>query len=241
MGIHAVCSLKVFIWSFLVACFLLTACLPSNDALSDIKHYRIGQHDLYIPYAYVRFGYTSVGVGGDSGLIQAYYPGGAPVLEDTNVLFRRGLWYKNVRILFTDLAKYPSFNLEKVLQKNIELYGATTSVGDQYGLMYQTQPPSTEHTWPNELWIEKDRHASVSFISCREKYADGVVPQCTHHFYDDRFWYQISYDKQLLQEWRLIRENVLALMASFESEETARAFIVEQIPKTIPMQKGESP
>lgn len=231
---------KLIRWCIVFAIGLLTACLPSNDKLQEVTHYRIGRYDLYIPYAYVQFHWTSIGIGSPSGLIQAYYPGSAPVMDDPNALYKRDLWQKNVRILFSDLSRYPDFDPEKGLAGAVHLFKASNVVGEQYGLSHQTQPDDIKNDW-DELWIERKNGHLISYISCRKEYAEGVVPYCAHHFWDNRFDYKVSYDKRLLPEWRLIRENVLALMGSFESEEAARAFIADQISKTLPTQKGENP
>lgn len=224
----------------IVIVFLSTACIPSNAETQKITPYRVGQHDLYVPDAYVRFAWTSVGVGGPSGLLQAYFPGSAPVLEEPKDLVQRGLWHKNIRILFSNAVSNPDFDPEKGLAAVARLFKADKVMGERYGLTHQTQSDEAKSYW-DDLWVERDDEELLSYVNCSKNYADEVVPHCEHHFWDERFVYKVTYDKRLLPEWRLIRENVVALMASFRSEESARVFLADQISKTLPIQTGESP
>jgi len=61
----------------------------------------------------MRFNYTSVG--NESGLIQAYYPGGAPMLKEPGQVWKEGNGYKSVSILFNDMARYPNYNFKEGL------------------------------------------------------------------------------------------------------------------------------
>ena len=216
----------------------VSGCQPSSSVQFQINEYHVGEHTLYIPRAYTHLDTTSIG--DESGLIQAFYPGSAPVIQNRKILWEQGKWYKNVRIHFDDVSQY-KINPEKSLQSQITRFKAFKVVGEQYGLIYRTQPENIKNDH-DELWVEKDKSGKVvSRIQCKKKYHETVIPQCSHRFYSENFKYKVSYDKRLLPEWKLIRENVLALMASFESHQAAHDFVDEQYHATYAYQMEETP
>jgi hypothetical protein len=206
----------------------------SRDGLpydSRVSYYVVDGNDLYIDRLYIATPLS--GVDDMSGLIDAYYPGGAPILKSMSELRDEGKYYKKISLLFTGLGNYPGFdpniNPSKVLHERIRSAKATKIVGEQYGLTYQTQPDDVKNDL-DEIWIERDDGLRTSFISCRKKISARNVPQCTHIYYDEDFFYRIRYDKRLLPEWQTIRDNVVAMFESFRSKETSQAFLKQQIP-----------
>ncbi len=202
-----------------------------------IKEYQIGNHKLYIPIAYGRLKgelFTDTG-----GYFKTYYPGGAPIIQNPVILKKQGKWYRSVMVHFKDIAQHSKFTPEKGIQAHIDLMKTTKVIGQQYGLTRQTQPDDIQNDW-DDIWIESATEPNVSYITC-SKPRDSVVPQCTHYFYDHNFKYDISYDRRLLPDWRIIRKNVLSMMRSFESKESAKNFITNQFKATYEEQMGEKP
>ena len=185
--------------------------------LTDIQHVVVGGKDLYIPKAYTHFSYTTIGT--KSALIQAFYPGDVPVLDDPNELWRHGEGDGNIRILFSRQEKWPP---RAVLEGQIALAKAYKNVGEQYSAIHLTQNKK-ENWWKNDLWVEDDLKGF--FVSCTEKQAETSVPQCSHTFYYDGFYFDISYAKKNLPDWKLIKTNVLKLYNSFKTPQTALAYI----------------
>ena len=203
------------------SCFFLCSCLPESKVKAPepqtMTHARIMGHPFYIPDAYLSAPYTSIG--NESALIQAWYPGNLPVPGDPNKLWKQGEWHKNVRILITYVPK-PS--IERVLEARLETRHATKVVGEEYGLIHQTQPEGqvADH---DDLWIERESGKLKSFISCSEDFVANV-PQCKHMMNIESFSLKIHYNKNLLPHWNLIRDNVVSLFDSFSSAETAQAY-----------------
>ena len=208
--------------------------------VQNIHKANVGGHELFIPKGYMSTSHSSAG--GESGSIDTYYPGSAPILRGPSDLWKEDKWYKNVSILFYDLYRNGSRDFEKDAQNGLQgfesHFRATKIVGNQYGLIYQTQPDNIKNDL-DELWIERDGDRLISFINCGKKISERTTPQCTHYFRDGWFSYQILYDKRLLPEWKMIQTNVLALMQSFRSEKAAQEFIRQQIPIAYKQQIGE--
>lgn len=216
--------LKNCLW--LISFLFLLSCDSGEQRQYRIIHAKVGTHNLYIPDLYMRTAFSSVGK--ESGYIHAWYPGSAPILRDPKQLWKEGEWYKNIGILFYDKSEYSKRDLEIVLKGQIDIFKAYKVVGDQHGLIYQTQPDDIKND-KNEVWIERENGILKSFITCGKKFAEGIIPQCIHFSEDENFLYHISYDKRLLPEWTLIRTNALTLMNSFKTEIDAKNFVMIQI------------
>jgi|TARA_R110000772_G_scaffold111960_1_gene216071 hypothetical protein len=224
---------------------ILAACIPSGDDETKGKYefvvnrYEIGEHVLHIPYAYTRFHLTSVG--GESGLIQAYYPGSSPVIQGTENLRESGKYVNRVHILFTDLKRYQGFDPKKSLQGAVDHFAATELAGQEFGLTKLTQAKGVPNPdYKDELWIASEPSTEIVYISC-SKEARAPAPQCKHKFYDDKFLYSVTYDKRQLKNWATIRDNVIELMHSFRSAEAAEEFVREKFYETYFEQMGEKP
>ena len=210
---------------FIVSIFLVS-CAPQKKKPSDTQviEYTVDGKKLYIPYAYVKFGYTSVG--GKSGLIQAFYPGSTPVPGDPNELWEKGEWYKDVRILFTNP---PDPHPQVVLESMKKFYKADLYAGEQYGLKHLTQS-NPDQAYNEDIWIEDEK--AGDFISCSEKTdRDDPVQTCKHVFLTGKTYFKISYDRRLLPEWKLIKNNVVEMFNSFQSADTAAAYIQQFYPE----------
>ncbi|MCB1783392.1 MAG: hypothetical protein KDI13_05300 [Alphaproteobacteria bacterium] len=219
-------SKKKYLFIIAQCIFFISACTPQGTKNSaDIKIIEtiVNGENLYIPHAYLKFGYTSVG--DKSGFLQAYYPGSSPVPGDPKELFKQGEWYKNVRILFTN---YPKPNPQGVLQNNIETQKTDKTIGEEYGLVHLTQSDQ-DQAFHRDIWV--DSFDDGSFIRCSKKTdADDPVQICEHLFNIGQTSLSISYDKRLLPEWKLIKKNVWAMYESFKSPKTAIAYITEFYP-----------
>lgn len=204
----------------LLLVFITGACdaAPSlSNEITIVERIVAGQR-LYIPDVYLDFPYTSAG--GQSALIQAYYPGSMPVPDDPQKLWEQGEWYKNVRILFTERGKPPS---REFLDTRIEFSKTFKNDGVQYGLTALTQD-NPDDASRDDIWIE-DAELGF-FINCTGKrHKDDDSQICTHYFSQNDYRFRVSYNKKILSDWKLIKSNVLALFDSFESRETATAYI----------------
>ena len=211
-----------YIFLILILCLACTGC-KKEHAESELIHRQIMGKDFYIPHAYVDMPYTSIG--NKSALLQAYYPGDMPVPGDANDLWKKGEWYKNVRTL---MSYVPKPSIERSYQGIVvDLRHATKVVKTEYGLIHQTQPENQVQDF-DDFWIESETGKIKSYISCGEASVQNA-PQYSHHFYIDHFYFQISYDKRLLPEWKTIHEHVVAMFKSFESPESAKAYF-ENLP-----------
>ena len=219
---------------FAIFCAFLFIAFKIRDAhderIANIRHEvhkrMVGGDIYYVPKAYYRLpnnNITSEGM-----YLTTYYPGNAPVIQSPKALKERGLWHKNIRISAVSLTRYSRFTPEKALPAVMEFNIATNFVGEQYGLKYYTQPKG--HRLENdrdEFWVESDKEPNVSYVACSKKVMKHQTPQCYHSFYDSRFNYNVHFDKRLLPEWKTIQDNVLELMRSFESKETAQAYLTK--------------
>jgi hypothetical protein len=215
-----------------VACVVATPDYPSS---TPVIHKKIGKHDLNIPQPYARdLGFGGSGGSINDGFLETYYPGGAPLPAGGPGPYGKPT-SKRIRIQFHDLDQIPEpyrdTGPEKFLEGRLQNSQAYHVVGEQYGLTYQEQPdnPRKAHVTHNEFWIERKDGKLVSFIECN---GEGDVRHCNHYFRDSNFSYQVVFDKTYLPEWSTLRANVIALMDSFMSDESARAFLIDQISKS---------
>src|SRR5690606_32568049 len=117
----------------------------------EIKSHKVGEHELYVPIAYDRL--TGNNITTEGAYLTAYYPGGAPVIQNPRVLKRQDKWYRHIGISAEDLGRYKNHTPEKALQAMVAFNQATKVAGEQYGLTYQTQPDHIQND-RRELWIE---------------------------------------------------------------------------------------
>jgi hypothetical protein len=212
----------------------IALCLAAAIGYSPVAHRVVGKHDLYIPQPYTRdAGFGLKGASIFDGFITTHYPGDAPLPAggpDPD-----GKWsLKRIRIEFKDLDQIPQPYRDKgpakFLEDRLRNSQAYHVLGEQYGLIHQEHPnnPDKVHKVHDEFWIERKDGALVSFIECD---VDAPYPNCNQFFRDDKFSYQVFFYKIYLPEWSHIRANVIALMNSFRSEETALAYLAEQSSK----------
>lgn len=228
-------SILVNLTIAVIAATLLWSCFPDSqetDQLSEngeiasanieekfqITERVVGGNKLYVPNVYLSTSYTSLG--DDSGLLQAYYPGSTPIPDDPQSLWEQGEWYKNVRILFT---YPPKPDPAGVMASMITLNRADLKAGEKYGLRHYTQSDVEQRIFRKDIWIEDD--TSGSFIMCSKKQADNEVPLCQHIFSIGDASIKIRYNKQLLPDWEIIKENVSDMYESFFSKESALIYV----------------
>lgn len=205
---------------------IVAACGPpqgSNRNNVEIISGEIGGTTYYVPRDYLKL--KSRGLADDNIYIQTMYPDFAPLTERPNELWRRGEWYRNVRILANYYEK-PA-GTQKLAEGNIERLHAHQIVGNEYGLVHRTQPEGyVQDTW--DVWLEysdRDSTEVLSFITCTE----SSVPQCALHTYSDRFHVKAHFNKMLLPEWKFIKNNVSMMMNSFRDEDSSRQFVINAI------------
>jgi len=222
-----------------VAAILLSGCSKSTKDQSsptDIVQANIGGRDFYIPKAYLDRPYTSVGP--TSALLQAWYPGDQVVPGKPDQLWREKQWYMNVRILI-DWVPEPA--MQRVLASQIRLQKATNRVGIEYGLIHQTQlrPEKSDH---DDLWIDTNTNDVQMFVACSHLQNTAKihsVPQCKHYMHIGHFLIEINYNRRLLPHWNEIQGHVTDLFNSFQSKETASAYLNDLI--TSQNHEGDQP
>lgn len=215
--------MKLCSFIILIFTFTLAACDQGDKA--QIYHAKIGEHDVYIPREYVRFGTTSIGT--EAALLQTWYPGGAIVPGKLEDLWKKGENWKSVRVLINDLILDQSF--DEFSKKSTPIFNATELVENQYGLVHMTQPQGkVKDHW--DIWYEKEDGKNISYITCTEKITQTSVPQCMHNFFmSPGFSVTITYDKKLLPEWKTIQANVKSMVDSFRDPETSKESILERL------------
>ncbi len=210
----------------IVLCGLLVSCLPSKEKSSQIVHANLGGHDIYIPKDYLKFGHTSVG--NESALLQAWYPGAAiPPGRDAAKLLKERIWWKNIMILISVIK--PKLPFSVTAPESVKYLKATELVGKEYGLIHMTQPEGGIKD-NYDVWFEMRDNEVQSYITCSEKLGQKHYPQCNHWLrIEQNFSIQISYNRDLLPEWKKISDNVKSMFESFQSAETASEFLQKQI------------
>ncbi len=195
----------------------------SDQYSKEIKEYVVGGERYYIPKVYTNFSYTSVGA--QSALIQAWYPGSTPVLDDPKDLRKEGRWFWNVRILFS---YPPKPNPVGVMNSRISLNKADKEIGREYGLVHYSQFDENRG-FNDDIYIEDSK--SGAFIACGKKKTPlDNIQLCEHHFSKGNVSFEITYNKRLLSDWSLIKENVLAMHHSFKSSHEAELYLRKFLP-----------
>jgi hypothetical protein len=205
----------------LIAVSVLLAGCPdkaAKQATPQLVQANIGGQNIYIPKAYLNMGYT--GVGSESALIQAWYPGDKVVPGDPDDLWWKKQWYNNVRILVSWYPKPTS--MDQALDTQLKLLHATTIVGVEYGLVHQTQPPGAMPD-DDDLWIDKIPGDTSLFIACDDANL-YPAPQCKEYFVSGTYYIQANYNRRLLPHWKSLHDHVLSLLNSFKSPQSASAY-----------------
>ena len=226
--------MKVFknrkIW--LVACGLwLVACglllVESKEAVSqeeiEVVKGEIAGQAYYVPKSYFKFSnryFTD-----DNINLQFMNPDFQPLSGTLQNLWEKREYYKNVSVLANSVPK--PIGAHKFANVRIESLKATEIVGEEYGLIHQKQPKEEIQDF-EDVWLEEKGGEYLSIIECSEKIIESAIPQCSYHLYWESFHIAVDFDKRLLPEWKKIKNNTLALLESFKSEETARAFLEER-------------
>lgn len=203
------------ILSLLVSTAWFLSALQAGE-LGGTTKYRIGDHTLYIPEAFLSTRLTNVSDKG--GTIQAYYPGNIPLPDTPSNLDKKGEWGKNISILFQDISQMERFTPEKLLPGFIKLYDTTDEIGKRYGLVHLHRPPASDNNFRKEIYVESSPEDITSLILCDENVRENKrIPVCIHYFHRGPFSYQVRYRKPLLPDWKLIKLNVTGLLDSFSS------------------------
>lgn len=219
---------------FLAISLILVACLPSKDRQISADTARIIRGEIdgqayYVPEVYFVPNSSRMSDPKNFSIyIQVLYPEFSPILEPTQSLWTRGEGYRYVQILAKHNQgkkfKYASEAAQTRLDAIIRGRKTTQVVGEEYGLLHQTQTPDGIQDF-DDVWIEKKDDRIVSHITCGEKILKTDVPQCVHWTYWDNFFMELRYDKRLLPEWEVVQEEARALFDSFKSEQTTRTFL----------------
>jgi hypothetical protein len=164
-----------------------------------------------VPNEYIDFPYTSIG--DESGFIQAYYPGNAPLPDTYENLAAADLWEKNILILFTSRSKYPEYNVNKTLEAFKALYRTDRRATDGDLTKFDQSLPADAHK--DDLWVSQDSGNGAVLIKCLDDHSGAKAPQCTLYFSDDIFVYEVDFNKKYFPDWALIESNSHALIRSF--------------------------
>lgn len=213
-------------YSILLFCFFICGCLPDEAQNYEIINAKLGDVTLYIPKEYVKFRHTSIGT--ESALLQAWYPGAAPVPgDDSTELWKQGIWWKNVMILVS-MRHDTTIPFDKGTKSSIKYLRATEFAGDEYGLQHYTQAPDDHNQDLYDVWLEKDNDFIISRITCTEKISELSKPNCTHYFFWNDLSAKITFDRRFLSDWKTINQNVTSMLESFQSPESAQTFLRTQ-------------
>lgn len=203
----------------IVVAALLVSCGQAGGASEEVKirQYSVGGIRLFVPDAYLNTKGSSIGR--DAAFIQTFYPGSMPITEDPMELWRKGEWYKNINIVFqqADPSRAPH-----VLNGQINLTKSFKSAGSRHGLQHFTQESESD-SFKNDIWI--DDKESGSFISCDDAQDAPANPQCTQYLFSETLFVQITYSKEFLPKWGLIKSNVLDMINSFQARDTAIEYV----------------
>ncbi len=222
----------------IISSYLLAACLPEKNEEIDVDNIKIiegqiGQEKYYVPEPYL-FPLTKQ-VGPESILLQIHYPSFAPLSETTEEMWKRGDLWQSYRILVNHIpnAKMP---FDEFATRAISGKAATEIVGEEYGLIHKTQrdDPNNEYLWQlDDVWYEQDSGRTKSYIICSEKIHENSVEICQHYFrVNPKFFFKITFNKKLLQHWKTIQEQSVALFHSFESPKIAKDFLLSRVNQT---------
>jgi hypothetical protein len=219
-------------------CLFLTGCLPSKEKQLSADTAKIVKGEIdgqtyYVPEVYfVPMASRMSDPKSFSIYVQVLYPEFSPILELTQNLWTRGESYRYIHILAKHNQgkkfDHASEAAQTRLDASIRGRKTTQVVGEEYGLLHQTQTPDGIQDF-DDVWIEKIDDRIISHITCGEKILKTDVPQCVHWTYWGNFFMEVYYDKRLLPEWKGVQEKARALFDSFKSEKTARAFLSERL------------
>lgn len=209
-----------------VLCLCLAACVPEKNNSLSSKNTRIIEGQIndvtyFIPENY--FVPTSKSILHDSFYLRAIYPQFAPITIDMQTLWDLNLQHRKIDILaqYAPNALPPDQFVKSVIDGTWKAYEI---VGEEYGLIHQTQPEGYNQD-NHDMWIEKKDRSYVSYVNCSKKLSEISVPHCSDHFFKDGFHVKVNFDKRLLPEWKIIREKTIDLIDSFHSPESAKEFI----------------
>jgi hypothetical protein len=149
----------------------------------------------------------------DSAMILVMYPDFKPPTERPNDLWKRGEWYRNIRILFADLKTMKS--LDTILKNRIARLETSRIIGEEYGLIYQTQEEENPKDW-GELWVEQEGYPA--YIECSSPKSGNPILRCKHVMNWKNLYIHLSYDKKFLPHWQAIKDNVIRILEEFEVE-----------------------
>jgi hypothetical protein len=206
-------------------CFFLLSCLPFKAKEPEIIHARLGQHELFIPKAYVGFRHTSVG--NESALLVTWYPGSdIPPGNNGGELLRQGIWWKHVQILIT--ANSASLDFDTVAKKSIDHLKATEFAGNEYGLAHYEQKSIPKND-KRDVWFELKEGKITAYITCSDVIGGPPVPHCSLYQSIGPLRFEASFNRRLLPEWSTIRQNILEMIESFWSEESSINYVSERL------------
>lgn len=180
----------------------------SRDPMRVVRHQIVNGQDLWIPVPYFMHFAPPDGVTKDV-LLVVMYPDLNPITENYTKLWKEGKWVNNVMILFGD--RTGRRDMQYMYESFVRGFHATKFVGNIHGLEFYTEPGEGTR---GDLYLVKRGQQLDSFIECGEDTVSHA--QCTHWIWDKSFIYRISFDKQLLPYWLMIRDKSMALINSFK-------------------------
>lgn len=221
--------LQVWVWLFLIASIIggilaikqrvywhVGAKPPSRshlyaNALDTTIHVRINGQDLDIPRSYFRSRIPQDGEETEGVVLSAMYFDFGPLTDSESSLWKKGQANKVIDIFPQNPTRLNEF--QRMLVGSMKHSLATEYKADLYGLKVYVGIKETKGE-ARTYYVEGSVENPVSFISCTsEKLASN--PQCEHRYEYGYLHVQLDYAKELLPEWKIIKEKSTNLIASF--------------------------
>lgn len=203
-------------------------------------HVVMAGKDLWIPRNYIATPLKHV----DSHdvLLEALLPDLQPkTKENINSFIKRIGWQSHVLILVKALSQD---KLDSSLQKIFEGKSQSTStvtyevVAKKYGLMsYMPTKYSDGHLMLDEVLIEKVDNKILTLLSCSNidllpgHLAKSNSPSCAMHFNGEGITFHVSFSRDYLPEWHMIKSGIEQLFVRFGERPSPDARPIE-IPPT---------
>ena len=200
--------------------FAASKLLDKKSETVEIVSGQIGNDFYFVPKDYLVF--PGRGLMEDSIYITFSYPDFKPIK-------RRGVpknreWVNDIRIVASYNPNLPPVPI--VVDKGIKIFKATHFVGEEYGLLHYRQPDGGNQD-DKDVW--KIENNPNSYFTCTEKILSSDIPQCRYNMYWRKFGIQVSFDKNLLKEWKNITSEVDLILHSFTAEQTAKIYYLSKM------------
>ena len=193
----------------------------NSKSRNEIVKVTLGQNTLFIPRLY----FDSPFLVEESAIrLIVFNSDFDPLPDSPEMLWDHPDWDNHISML---MQAYPKpISIDQNANSLIKFFKAYKVIGEEYGLIRRAQQDGIPQDG-DDIWLEKDRADSAikSFIVCREKYNEIVVPKCDQYVQFKGIHIQNNFDKRLLPEWKKIKDNTVSLIQSFENETSSQTLL----------------